>query len=339
MLRSKKKSQTRPNHFWLVFFISLIGLGLGIYASLRFGAVTYSHEELLKVLTQPFLESKAQNIIIDSRLPRLLAACLVGAGLATAGLITQGVTKNPISDPGLLGINAGAGLALVLAYFLFKDLHYSVILLSCLIGAGLAAILVFDLAYQGKNNNRQLRLILAGAMMTTLFSAIGQALTLANRLSTTIIGWQSGGLVAVNWPMISFMAPFILLGLGLALLLSHQLSIISLEQTLAQALGQATQQTQLLLLTIVLLLSASSVALVGNLAFIGLLIPHLAKLVTPHQYRQLLPLTMLLGAGFMVWVDLICRIINSPYETSLNAVISLIGLPFFLLLIRKGQNL
>lgn len=339
MTTRKHYFQTRPNHFWLVFFISIIGLGMGFYANLRFGAITYSHKDLLHILAKPFLESQAQNIIIDSRLPRLLAACLVGAGLATAGLITQGITRNPIADPGLLGINAGAGLALVLAYLFIDNLHYSLILLVCLFGASLAALLVFGLAYQRKEASNQIRLILAGAMITTLFSAIGQALTLANRLSTTIIGWQSGGLVAVNWSMIRFMAPFILLGLGLALLLSHQLSVLSLEKTLAQALGQATQKAQLFLLAIVLLLSASSVALVGNLAFIGLLIPHLAKMAAPQNYRRLLPLTMLLGASFMVWVDLICRVINSPYETSLNAVVSLIGLPCFLILIRKGQNL
>ncbi|TWT09894.1 iron ABC transporter permease [Streptococcus sp. sy004] len=339
MTTSKHSLQTKPNHFWLVFFISLIGLGLGIYASLRFGAISYSHQELMTILTQPFLDSQAQNIIIDSRFPRLIAACLVGAGLATSGLITQAVTRNPISDPGLLGINAGAGLALVLSYLLMKNLHYSLILLFCLIGASLAALLVFGLAYQKKASNHQIRLILAGAMMTTLFSAIGQAITLANHLSTSIIGWQSGGLVAVNWPMVTFMAPFILVGLGFALLLSHQLNLLNLEKSLSQALGQQMRKTQLLLLAIVLLLSASSVALVGNLAFVGLLIPHLAKLVSKQNYRQLLPLTMLLGASFMVWIDLLCRVINSPYETSLNAVVSLINLPSFLILIRKGQNL
>ncbi|TWS94075.1 iron ABC transporter permease [Streptococcus sp. sy018] len=339
MTTSKSYFQTRPNHFWLVFFISLISLGLGSYASLRFGAIRYSHQEVITILAQPFLESQAQNIIIDSRFPRLIAACLVGAGLATSGLITQAVTQNPISDPGLLGINAGAGLALVLAYLLIKKPHYSFILLFCLIGASLAALFVFGLAYQKKASNHQIRLILAGAMMTTLFSAIGQVITITNHLSTTIIGWQSGGLVAVNWSMITFIAPFILFGLGSALFFSHQLNLLNLEKSLSQALGQNIRRTQLLLLAIVLLLSASSVALVGNLAFIGLLIPHLAKLVIRQHYQQLLPLTMLWGASFMVWIDLLCRMINSPYETSLNAVVSLISLPSFLILIRKEQNL
>lgn len=330
-------SQTKPKYFWLVFFIGLISLLLACYSSLRFGAISYSHQDLIQVLRQPRLESHLQNVIIDTRLPRLLAAILVGAGLSCAGAMMQSITRNPIADPGLLGINAGASLALVIGYSLAKNLHYLSILLLCLIGASVAAGCVFLLTYQHKKSSPQLTLILSGAMISTLSSALGQSITITNKLSPTIIGWQSGGLMATNWSMLTVISPLIIIGLVLAQLSSYQLTILSLDNPISTALGQNTTKIRYWLLAIVLVLSGASIALVGNLAFIGLLIPHLARLVSHSNYRLLLPMTMLLGSSFMVWMDLASRIINSPYETSLNAMISLLGLPCFLILVRRGQ--
>lgn len=333
-----KKDKNKPKTFWLVFF-TLIFLALGLYFGLRWGAVSFSHRELTAVLSQPFKQSKSQNILIDIRLPRMLAALLVGAAMSVAGSMMQGITRNPIADPGLLGINAGAGLALVLASVFFKGLHYSQILLVCILGAVLAALLVFTLSYSRQRGYDQLRLVLAGAMIATLFSAIGQALTISFRLSGSIIGWQAGGLVGVNWRMLAALAPLILISLLLALVFAHQLTILSLEENVAKALGQRTLLTTLFLLGLVKCLSAASVALVGSLSFVGLIIPHLVRLFSPRSYRVSLPLTALSGAVFMLWVDLVCRTVNPPYETPLNAVISLLGLPCFILLVRRGKHL
>lgn len=330
----------KPKHsFWLVFFITSLLIVTGLYLSLRFGAVTFSHKDLAQVFKAPFRDSDLQDIIIDIRLPRILASLLVGAALAQAGAIMQGVTRNPIADPGLLGINAGAGLALVLAYAIFGQLHYSWILLVCFLGSACAAIMVFSLAYQAKKGYNQIRLILAGAMVSTLFTALGQAITLYFDLSTTIIGWQSGGLVAVNWTMLTVISPMIILGLVLAQLFSHQLNILSLNETIARSLGQRTLGISISLLGIVLFLSASAVAIVGSIAFVGLIVPHLIKLFCPHDYKQILPLSALMGACFMLWVDFVCRNINPPYETPLAAIIAIVGLPCFLWLIKKGGQL
>ncbi|WP_273450418.1 FecCD family ABC transporter permease [Streptococcus ferus] len=331
--------KNKSNRLWLVFFIMLVLLLIGWYLSLRLGAVNYSHDQLLATLKHPFQDSNTQDVIIDLRLPRILAASLVGAAMAQAGAIMQGVTRNPIADPGLLGINAGAGLALILAYAFFGSLHYSLILLVCLIGSTLAAVLIFGLSYQPRKGYHQLRLILAGAMIATLFSALGQAVTLYFDLSTTVIGWQAGGLAQLNWNMLAVIAPIILIGLALSQLFAHQLTILSLDETVAKALGQATLTITMLLLGIVLLLSAASVALIGSIAFVGLIIPHFIGLFVAKDYRLLLPLTAFAGATFMIWVDLISRTINPPAETPINAIISIIGLPCFLWLIRKGKNL
>ena len=172
--------KNRPNIFWLVFFALILLLIGGLYLYLRFGIPSYSHRQLIETLSHPFKESPAQNIIIDLRLPRGIAALLVGASLAVSGAMMQGITRNAIADPGLLGINSGAGLALICGYAFSKSIHYSSILLLSLAGACLASILVFSLSYHPRKGFEQLRLVLSGAMVTTLLTAIGQGLTITS---------------------------------------------------------------------------------------------------------------------------------------------------------------
>lgn len=323
----------------LIFFIISLLFVIGAYLSLRFGAISYSHQQLVETLRHPMTDSPVQDVVIDLRLPRMVAAILVGAAMAQAGAMMQGITRNVIADPGLLGINAGAGLALILGYAIFGSLHYSQILVICLLGSCLAAGLVFGLSYQVQKGYNQLRLILSGAMVASLFSAIGQAITIYFDLSTAVIGWQAGGLVQVNWKMLSIIGPLIIVGLILAQLFSHQLTILSLNETVAKNLGQRTALMTMVLLGIVLLLSAAAVALVGSLSFVGLIIPHFIRMFTGKNYKMLLPLTAFAGASFLIWVDLVCRSINPPAETPISAVISIIGLPCFLWLIRKEKHL
>ncbi len=323
----------------LIFFIISLLFVIGAYLSLRFGAISYSHQQLVETLRHPMTDSPVQDVVIDLRLPRMVAAILVGAAMAQAGAMMQGITRNVIADPGLLGINAGAGLALILGYAIFGSLHYSQILVICLLGSCLAAGLVFGLSYQVQKGYNQLRLILSGAMVASLFSAIGQAITIYFDLSTAVIGWQAGGLVQVNWKMLTIIGPLIIVGLILAQLFSHQLTILSLNETVAKNLGQRTALMTMVLLGIVLLLSAAAVALVGSLSFVGLIIPHFIRMFTGKNYKMLLPLTAFAGASFLIWVDLVCRSINPPAETPISAIISIIGLPCFLWLIRKEKHL
>lgn len=331
--------KNKPSQTWLVFFSISIFFLLGWYLSLRFGAISYSNKQLLSVLKTPLTDSSLQDVIFDLRLPRTIAAILVGAAMAQAGSIIQGVTRNPIADPGLLGINAGAGLALIAGYAIFGSMHYSLILILCLLGAGIAACLIFGIAYHPQKGYQQVRLILAGAMISTLFSSLGQALTLYFDLSKAVIGWQAGGLAQTNWRMLAIIAPFIIIGLLLAQLMAHQLTILGLNETVAKSLGQRTLTVTISLLSIVLILSAAAVALVGSLAFVGLIIPHFIKMFVARDYRIILPLTAFAGSTFMLWVDLVCRTINPPAETPLSAITSIVGLPCFLWLVRKGEHL
>ncbi|AGM99315.1 iron ABC transporter permease [Streptococcus iniae] len=326
----------KPKSFWLLFVIISLLLLSGVYLGLRFGAWNFSHQDLLKVIRHQAIDHRQSSIFWEMRLPRLLATLLVGAALAVSGAIMQAVTRNPIADPGLLGINAGAGLALVVAYAIFHHLHYISIILVCLLGASLACLLVFGLSYQYAKGYQQLRLVLSGAMISMFLSAIGQGITTYFNLATSVIGWQAGGFIGLNWTMLKIIAPLIIFALALAQLLSYQLSILSLSELRAKALGQKTFHLTLVFLSIVLILASASVAIAGSISFVGLVVPHIIKAQSFGNYKQSLPLIGLLGATFMVWVDFFCRNLNPPYETPLTALVSLIGLPAFLWLIKKG---
>lgn len=334
-----KPNQNKPKLLWLVFFILTLILLLGCYIGLRFGAMTFSNRDLISVFHHPLRDSKIQDIVIDIRLLRMIAALFVGAAMAQAGALMQGITRNAIADPGLLGINAGAGLALIIAYALIGNLHYVHILLICLVGSALAALMVFLLSYQRGKGYNQLRLILAGAMVSTLFSSIGQAITIFFHLETTVIGWQAGRLAQINWSMIAIIIPIISLGLVLAQVFAHQLTILSLNETVAKALGQQTFAMTVFLLVIVLIMSSGAVAMVGSIAFVGLIIPHFVKLFVPKDYRLILPLSAYVGAIFLLWVDIASRMINPPSETPIGAIVAIVGLPSFLWLIRRGRYL
>lgn len=320
-----------------IFFILAFSLLLGLYWGLRLGAISYSSQQVFTILSQPFVQSAEQDILIDLRLPRLLAAGLVGAGLAISGTIMQALTRNRLADPGLLGIPAGAGLLLLLKIMIFPNSSQVLSLLACMLGASLAAGLILWIG-QGKQSRRSpLALILSGIMVTALIQALGQGLAILYGLSTHVIGLQAGSLTNVTWASLVWGGPPLLLGPALACFFAHSLTILSLDDDLARGLGQETTRMNYLFFTIVILLSASSVALVGSLSFIGLIIPNLLTALLPKDYRVLLPLSGLFGASFLTWLDTISRTLHPPYETPLSSLVSFVGFPFFLWLIRKGD--
>lgn len=320
-----------------LFFLLLFILLLGSYWGFRLGAISYSHDQILSVLKAPLRQSELQDVLIDLRLPRILAAGLVGASLATSGSIMQAVTRNRLADPGLLGIPAGAGLFLIFKLIFFPNTSELLNIFACLLGAGLTAGLVIFFSRQNKYSSSPLHLILAGIMVTALAQALGQSFAILYDLSNHIVGLEAGSLTSIRWQHLFWLGPLILLSLLLAQVFAHSLTILSLDDTVARTLGQDTQKMTLFFLAIVVLLSASSVALVGSLSFIGLIIPNLLTSLLPKDYRYILPFSSLAGAGFLVWLDLISRTLHPPYETPLSSLISFVGLPIFLWLIRKGE--
>ncbi|HFH9921780.1 TPA: FecCD family ABC transporter permease [Streptococcus suis] len=327
----------KPNLFWLVFLTVGLILIFGAYLSLRFGAISFSHDQLLATLKEFGKNSAQQDIIVDLRIPRLLTACLVGASLTVAGLMMQAVTYNRLADSGLLGIQAGAGLSILLLLILNPNPHYLLRLMVGFMGAGLVAGLVIFSSQQKGHSNHPLRILLIGSMTTAFLSAVGQGISIYLNQATHYLGLLSGSLTQANWSSLAWLAGPIFLALLFAMFFAKQLTILSLQESLAQGLGLQTRLFLVLFLLLVTVLSAAAVSLAGSLTFIGLIIPNLIRPFFKRDFRYLLPLSALCGACLLVWMDVLARTLHPPYELPLNSLTSLIGFPILLFLIRKGD--
>lgn len=275
-------------------------------------------------------------IIRELRLPREVAGIFVGAALAVAGAIMQGMTRNPLADPGLLGLTSGANAMLAMTLAWVPSASFLGIMTACFIGAAAGAAMVFGLSAVRKGGFSPLRIVLAGAAVSAFLHAVAEGIGIFYKISKNVSMWTAGGLIGVTWSQLKIIAPFIAAGILTALLLSRQLTILSLNEEVAAGLGQKTARVKAVLFVVVILLAGASVAIVGNMAFVGLMVPHMVRAVTGTDYRLVLPMSALAGASLMLLADTLGRTINAPYETPVAAVIAIMGLPFFLFIVRKG---
>jgi iron complex transport system permease protein len=319
-----------------LIIISLMLLGILFIVSLIYGAADISFSDVLALLDSN-AESKNLLILKEIRLPREVGAMIIGIGLATSGAMIQGLTKNPLADPGLLGLSAGAKTALTLALIIFPGLSYIQLIIAGIFGATLGALLVFGIIVFKKGKIDPFRTVLAGAAISAFLHAITQGLSLYFRLSKEVAMWSSGGLIGINWEQVKFVSYFIIPCFIIGIIFSKQLSILSLDEEVSKGLGQNIPLMQKLFFVLIVIMTGASVALAGNIAFLGLLIPHIVRSFVGYEYKRVLPLSGILGAAFMLSADTIARVVNAPYETSIAAVISFIGLPFFLWIVYKGR--
>ncbi|MFZ5353013.1 MAG: FecCD family ABC transporter permease [Bacillota bacterium] len=307
-------------------------------AAMVLGAADISIKDVWAALTTNAANDKLL-IIRELRLPREAAAILVGAALAVCGAIMQGMTKNPLADPGLLGLTAGANAALAITISFFPSVNYFGIMIACFIGSAAGALLVFGISALKRGGFAPLRIVLAGAAVSAFLYAIADGVGIYFKISKEVSMWTSGGLIGASWNQLQVIAPTIAVGILIALLLSGELTILSLSEEVAVGLGQKTTQIKVILFIIVILLTGASVALAGNMVFIGLIIPHVVRVIVGTDYRFVIPMTIFLGASFMLIADTLGRTINAPYETPVAAIIAMLGLPFFLFIVYKGGKL
>ncbi|GAB1796548.1 FecCD family ABC transporter permease [Priestia megaterium] len=313
----------------LLVFIVMFGL------SMVFGAADISIKDVWLALSSSSVNEQI-SIIRDIRLPREIAAAFVGAALSVSGAIMQGMTKNPLADPGLLGLTSGANAALAVTIAFIPSVNYLGITIACFIGAAVGAILVFGIAAIKRDGFSPLRIVLAGAAVSAFLYAIGEGVGIYFKISKDVSMWTAGGMVGTSWEQLQIIVPFIVGGIFIALLLSRQLTILSLNEEVAVGLGQQTTKVKTILFVVMILLAGASVALVGNMVFIGLMIPHIVRGIVGTDYRYIIPMSAITGAAFMLLADTLGRTVSAPYETPIAAVVSMIGLPFFLIIVRKG---
>ncbi len=313
--------------FILMFFIAMI-----------YGAADVSMKDVWFSLTSSATGDNI-SIIREIRLPREMAAIFVGAALAVSGAMMQGFTRNPLADPGLLGLTAGAYVALSITIAFFPSANYFITMFACFIGAAVGALLVFGISSMRKGVFSPFRVVLAGAAVSAFLYAIAEGIGLYFKTSKSISMWTAGGMIGTNWKQLQIIVPFIIIGLMIAFFLSKQLTILSLNEEVAISLGQNIFTVKILFFTVTIILAGASVALVGNMTFIGLMIPHIVRAIVGTDYRFILPMSAITGATFMLFADTIGRTLHAPYETPVVAIVSIFGLPFFLMIVRKGGNL
>lgn len=318
----------------MVTFILLIVM---LFISISFGAAHATVKDVWVALFSD-KQTEAATIIRDIRLPREIGAVCVGAALAVSGAIMQALTRNPLAEPGLLGLSAGASAMLAISFALFPSLSYFGIVLACFIGALIGTIMVFSISATKKGTMSPFRIVLAGAAVSAFLYAVEQGVGLYFKVSKHISMWTAGGLIGTTWTQLQFMIPFIIGGILLAVVFSRQLTILSLDEEVATGLGQNVMLVKAVLFFVVTLLTGTAVALVGNIAFVGLMVPHIVRGVTGTDYRFIIPMSAGIGALLMVFADVVARNINAPFETPIIAIVAVLGLPFFLVITRKGAH-
>ncbi len=315
-----------------------LALALSTLLALSIGPYPLNWHELVYGLGAGQLSDDSW-VLLQLRLPRVLAALVVGAALASAGATYQGMFRNPLVSPDILGVAAGAGLGAVLAIFLSLSLIW--VQLFAFVGGLVAVFLVYFVAKLVTRHDAILVLVLAGVALSALLgAAISMFKLLADPYNQlpSITFWLMGGLNALTLNDLLFVAPFMLLALLPLWLLRWRINLLSLSDDEAQALGLNVPRTRLWLILSATLMTASATAVSGIIGWVGLIIPHIARLLVGPEFSRLLPTSLLLGAVFLLLADTLARSLGN-IELPLGVVTAFIGAPFFIfLLLRTGRN-
>ena len=306
----------------------------GFFFSLMNGSVEISSAQIFSnFFGASELNETQMQILENIRLPRTIVAMLAGVNLSLSGAILQAVMKNPLADPHIIGISSGAGLFGIFVMLIFNDAG-ALVTPAAFVGAMLAAGLIYMLAW--KDGIRPIRVILAGVAVSAFLGAGISALLIfySDRVQGALL-WMVGGLSARSWSHVELLYPYSLVGTIFTLLAAKHLNVLQLGDEVAKGLGMRVNFVRTILTAAAALLAASAVCVVGLLGFVGLIIPHTARLILGSDYRFLLPGAALLGAAVVTFSDTFARIIFAPTELPVGILMAMLGAPFFLYLLRK----
>ncbi|MEM8827931.1 MAG: iron ABC transporter permease [Cyanobacteria bacterium P01_G01_bin.19] len=317
----------------ILLILTLITL-VAMVISIGYGEYPISPVDVIKtMLGLPTANGDYAFIINTLRLPRTIVAFLVGLGLAIAGTITQGITRNPLAAPGIIGVNAGATLAAVSLLILLPNAPVSLLPLAAFGGALTVAILIYLLAWQGGSS--PVRLILVGIGFSLIASALTNIMITFGEINTVsqALVWLAGSVYGRSWSQVSALLPWIVVFGIMALLLTRELNTLNLGDEVARGLGsQVEWQRGLLLLTSVALAGAS-VATAGAVGFVGLMSPHLGRQLVGASHEGLLPVSAMMGGMLVVVADLLGRVLFAPLELPCGIITAAIGAPYFVYLL------
>ncbi|MVP01684.1 FecCD family ABC transporter permease [Paenibacillus lutrae] len=286
---------------------------------------------------QSFNGSNEHLIIREARMPRALIASAVGSSLAIAGVLMQALTKNPLASPGLLGINAGAGLLIVIAMSILSISSMTSLAWIAFLGAALAAAVVFMLGSAGREGLTPMKLTLAGAAIAALANSLTQGVLLSNETRIQdVLYWLAGSIEGRKLDVLLPVLPYLGAAWIVALLISSQINVLMMGDDVAVGLGQRTAAIKLIAAVVVVFLAGGSVAVAGPIGFIGIIVPHLVRFMAGVDHRWVIPYAGVFGALLLVLADTLARFIIMPQEVPVGVMTAFIGTPFFIYIARRG---
>ena len=327
-----------PFILFLLFIVSII--------SLSNGAVTTSYQDLFNYVLSFFISTNEidpikEKVISNIRFPRIILSILVGAALAVSGASLQGIFKNPMADPGIIGVSSGAAVGAVLILSLGLA-SYSILMLPIFsfFGGMLAAFLVFLISRLASSSSSSSFILSGLAISAFLNSLISLILVSSKKFGelTSILNWLAGGFQDSRWEHVYITLPVILIALPFLIIYSNKINILSLSDDSAKSLGLNINKDKFIILLLATLITSVSVAVSGILAFVGIMIPHITRLIVGPDNRIVIPISALIGALFLLTGDLFARTILLPSEIRLGIITSFIGAPYFIFLLIKQRK-
>ena len=303
--------------------------------SISMGTKSIPVETIIEAIIHYDEDNIDHQIIWSGRVPRALAVLFVGAFLAAAGALMQGVTRNFLASPSIMGVTDGSAFFITMAFVFLPGLSSFNLVLLSMLGSLFGGALVFGFASIIKNGLSPVRLAIIGTVIGTFISSIGTAIAMYYQISQTVTMWYNSKVHMVEMELVYLCVPIGLIGLILTIVLARAVTITALGEDVAVGLGQNTRTVKILSMLAVAILTGTAVALVGKIAFVGLVVPHIVRMLMGVDYRVIIPCSAVMGAFFLAACDLISRYINFPYETPIGVITAIIGVPFFLYLIRR----
>lgn len=326
----------------LVLILLLILVPVAFFVSINAGYTDYSLLDILKILAGRG-EGKGNLVVLQFRLPRILIAMLIGAGFALSGCIIQGITRNPLADPGILGINAGAGVMVLLYVVLHGTASFGSVFglpFLSLIGALATGVLIYGLSIQKTRGVSSMRLVLNGVAIQAGINSVMTMviIKLDDSQHEFLAKWQAGSIWNANWKFVMALLPWIVIGIIYLILRARHLDILTMGDDISFGLGVTVVKEKYRLLFTAVALAAACVSVSGSISFVGLMAPHLSRKLVGTGHRLLIPVCALVGALLVLVSDTIARTIIEPSEIPTGIVVSMLGAPYFVILLLKERK-
>ncbi|MDD2980900.1 MAG: iron ABC transporter permease [Hespellia sp.] len=316
------------------FVVVILALVILFFAAINIGSLQVSFGELLQGLFVKRIENVAT--IWDLRFPRIMISMLAGAAIAVSGVLFQAVLKNPLADPGIIGISSGASFAAVLITAFAPSLYFFTPLVAFL-GGVVAFFLVYCLSWKGGLS--PLRIILTGVAVNALFTGLASAFnSMSGGDMTGVASIVEANITQKTWDDVVTLFPYVAAGLILAVLFIGECNLLTLEDKTARSLGVNVNTTRIVISLVAVLLASIATAIAGAISFLGLIVPHIGRILVGSDHKVLVPFSALAGALTFLLADTLGRTIAAPYEVSAAVIMSVIGGPFFILLLRRSTK-